>query len=276
MNNDRICVGTWNVNSVRIRVDQIKAWLKEHSVDVAFLQEIKCQTEVFPQEAFEEMGYNCYVLGQKTYNGVAILSKIPADEVNISFPGNPCEEESRMIGIKCQTSIGYINFISVYVPNGRAVLHEKYYEKLEFIYKMNSYLNEIIPHNEDIIIGGDFNVAPYDIDVYSVQAMKNLLSFTDLEKKAIRLLWSQDGRLVDTFRIRNKDAQQYTWWDYRSAGLQRNAGLRIDYILASENLVGHLESAEIHKNERYLPKTSDHCPSIAIFQKSVCVQLIDH
>jgi exodeoxyribonuclease-3 len=254
-------IATWNINSVRIRVQQLALWLQRNNIDIVLLQELKCQNEQFPFDDFETLGYNCYVSGQKSYNGVAILSKFPADEINISFDDNPCPDEARFIEIALKLPIGYSRIASVYVPNGGEVLSDKYEKKLLFLDALNKYLQKI-SYDEHYIIGGDYNVAVDDIDVYSPEDMENSTCFTQIERQKIRKI-KNSGLLDPADFIEQKN--RFTWWDYRAGCFQNNKGLRIDYFLMGAKAIDLFKDLKVDIDARREEKSSDHAPVILAF-----------
>lgn len=252
-------IATWNVNSIRVREKQVVDWLQRNNIDIVLLQELKCQLDHFPKDEFESLGYNCYVRGQKTYNGVAILSKYPADEVIYNFPNNPCEDEARFIEISLDLPIGYSRVSSVYVPNGGEVGSDKFQKKLIFLKELGSYLDSI-DFDEKLIIGGDFNVAPEENDVYSEKEMQDQTCFTLEERNLIRKI--KNKGLVDPADLFTKD---FTWWDYRAGCFQNNKGLRIDYFLMDPNLCSVARGVSVDKLARSQEKASDHAPVCLTF-----------
>lgn len=256
-----LSVATWNVNSINAHLDQVLNWIKNNNPDILLLQETKCEDVNFPYSAFEK--YNISHYGQKTYNGVDILSKFPFEDVLTSFSNNPCPEQSRFIEANISTPLGLIKVISVYVPNGEEVGSDKFKVKLVFLKQLNAYLNNI---ESDIytIIGGDFNIAPFDIDVYSPEKMFGKLHFSYKEIASMRSILNSN--FIDTYRLKNPVSQEFSWWDYRSKSFDRNAGLRIDFLLANPKLSNHLISSAIDSKIRAYPKCSDHAPIISRFQ----------
>jgi exodeoxyribonuclease-3 len=297
-------IASWNVNSLRARIDHVMDFLETEDPDVLLLQETKCEDIQFPEETFAPLPYNIFKFGQKSYNGVAILSKLPADEIKTSFVGNPCSDQARFIEIACKTSIGYSRIISVYVPNGFEVGSDKFVTKLEFYDALTAYLLSIKRHDEHLIIGGDFNVAPFDIDVYSKEEMKDSLCFSALEKDKMRILLNQGfedlyrlshmntvasvqeedlktnveqqsihehvssgNRTVFKDRILKSDeCAEFSWWDYRAGGFEKNLGLRIDMILGTISAANMLTDCFIVKKYRGLDKPSDHAPVVSVFE----------
>ena len=252
-------IATWNINSVRMRQEALANWLHSNHIDVVLLQETKCQNEQFPEEIFSDLGYNCYIHGQKSYNGVAVFSKFPVDEIITNFPSNPCPDEARFIEVRGSFPIGYSRIISVYVPNGGEVESDKYHTKLKFLDSLKEYLNAR-EFDEKLIIGGDFNVAPEEIDVYSAQALRGTTCFTDIERSKIRSILNSG--LIDSARLLNPNLQEFSWWDYRAGCFQKDNGLRIDYILTSPNCASLIKECSVDKAERAKEKASDHAPVV--------------
>ena len=279
-------IATFNVNSVKARLNNVIKWLKESQCDVILLQEIKCEESAFPQEQFFDLGYNCAVFGQKTYNGVAILSKFPIEDVVKTLPGF-----DKDIGIKAKTKdIGlfddeapgqqarYIEAVicvkntavrvaSIYMPNGGGGLEdgEKLEESEKFLYKMNffdalkNHMQDSLKNNEIAVFGGDYNVANHDIDVYDPKNLEGTVCFNHEEKKRFRSILNLG--YTDSFRALNPSDQHFSWWDYRSGAWQHNKGMRIDYLLTSPLASDKLISCRIvDKGVRDQEKASDHCP----------------
>ena len=250
-------IATWNVNSVRIRAAQITNWLQRNNIDILLMQEIKCINEQFPESEFTDIGYNCYVYGQKSYNGVAILSKYRADEIDTSFTGNPCGEEARYIEMALNLPFGYSKIASIYVPNGGEVGSDKYKLKLDFIDALKQYWsNRDVA--EKLIIGGDFNVALEEMDVHAPGDLRNVTCFTDIERLKVKSILN--AGLVDLYRLSKPREIEYSWWDYRAGSFQQNKGLRIDYFLTSANCAEFLNNCSIDKLARSEEKASDHAP----------------
>lgn len=258
-------VVTWNVNSVRSRIEHLVSFLKNEQPEIMLLQELKCVQEQFPFEAIEDLNYNVKLLGQKSYNGVAILSKSTLEDVKYDFPNNPLPEESRYIEASCNTSIGYIRVASVYVPNGGEVNSDKFKAKLLYLKYLKEYLVENIGYGENFVIGGDFNVAPEENDVYAAEELNNSTCFTMEERKLMRSLLNTG--VEDLYRLKNKESG-YSWWDYRAGAWQKNLGMRIDFILSSPHTTNHLSDCYVAKEYRKLEKPSDHAPVVAEFNVS--------
>ncbi|MFK8040011.1 MAG: exodeoxyribonuclease III [Rickettsiaceae bacterium] len=258
-------VATWNVNSVGVRITHLEEFLRTTQPDILLLQEIKCINEKFPYDALDHLNYNVYVHGQKTYNGVAILSKYKADDIKINFPDNPIPQEARFIECSLNTSIGFCQVISVYVPNGGEVNSEKFHIKLRFFDELFRYLNSIKSFNANIIIGGDFNVAPFDIDVYSSSDLKDSTCFTLTEKQKMRSIIN--AGFYDLYRLASLDLQEFSWWDYRGGAFDKNLGMRIDMILGSSNIAQNISQVKMHYDMRAKDRPSDHIPVECTFLK---------
>jgi exodeoxyribonuclease-3 len=255
---------TWNVNSAITRMQHLMELIKEHDPDIICLQELKCTDEKFPKLEFEHLPYNLYLNGQKTYNGVAIFSKIPADEIKTEFPGNPIPDQARFIEAAFNTDIGYIRVISLYAPNGGEVGSDKFVTKLEFYDAFTIYLESIKSFEEKIFIGSDYNIAPFDIDVYAPEALKNSTCFTYEERQKLRTILNMG--FVDNFRIIHPEKQEFSWWDYRAGAFEQNKGMRIDSIISSSNAVANLKDCTIDYKAREKQKPSDHAPVIAVYE----------
>lgn len=256
---------TWNINSIKVRCNHLIEFIKEHDPDIICLQELKCETDKFPKDELEHLPYNFYVHGQKTYNGVAILSKIPADEVKTEFPGNPIPEQARFIEAGFNTEIGYARVISLYVPNGGEVDSDKFKIKLDFYDAFTDYLESIKNFEEKIFIGSDYNVAPFDIDVYSPEKLRHSTCFTYAEQQKLRTI--MNAGFVDNYRIKHPDSKEFSWWDYRAGAFEQNKGMRIDTILSSSNAVANLQDCKIDYKTREKVKPSDHAPVIGVYSK---------
>jgi exodeoxyribonuclease III len=252
---------TWNVNSIAARLERAKAFVLRENPDILCLQELKCVTEKFPAEVFGELGYQSAAWGQKTYNGVAILSKttpkIRFQGMGWEFGGVP--EAARLIAVE----VAGIDVICVYCPNGQAVGSEKYTYKLEWYQQLRAFLNANFNPTRPLVVCGDFNVAPEDRDCYNPEAWRGQVLFSDPEKAALKAVC--EFGLQDTFRKHHAEAGLYTWWDYRQLAFPKGRGLRIDFILATAGLYNRCVASTVDRNERKGASPSDHAPVIATF-----------
>ena len=255
---------TWNVNSIKMRLQHLLEFIESNEPDIICLQELKCETDKFPAEELSHLPYNFYINGQKSYNGVAILSKIPADEVKTNFDKNPLSDQARFIECSFATSIGYIRVISLYAPNGGEVGSDKFVKKLEFYDAFTNYINSKKCLEEQLFIGSDFNIAPYDIDVYNPTKLQSSTCFTYEEREKLRTILNSG--FVDNFRILHPTKKESSWWDYRAGAFEQNMGMRIDSIISTSNAVANLVSCKIDYHSRTKDKPSDHAPVIAEYK----------
>jgi exodeoxyribonuclease-3 len=251
-------VASWNVNSLRVRLPALATWLAANPVDVIGLQETKLTDENFPSADIEALGYHVVRCGQKTYNGVALLSRAPLEAVCIEFPG--FDDPQRRVLAATSNGIRYIN---LYVPNGQSVGSEKYAYKLRWLEALHGFLREELATHPRVIVMGDFNIAPDDRDVHDPAAWAGQVLCSPPERDALaRLL---DLGLVDTFRLFEQPAGIFSWWDYRAAGFRRNLGLRIDLLLASSALAPLCRESLVDTAPRRAERPSDHAPVVASF-----------
>lgn len=251
-------IATWNVNSLRVRLPQVLDWLKTAQPDILALQETKTEDKNFPVAEIEAAGYNVIYSGQKTYNGVAILSRIAGSDIATDIP-HLDDHQRRVL---CAT-FGAVRVLNVYIPNGEAVGSEKYSYKLGWLEKLTAYVEAqraVYPH---LILLGDFNIAPAPGDVHDPAAWEGRVLFSEPERAAFRRLI--DLGLCDTFRLFEQASGQFSWWDYRMAAFRRNMGLRIDHVLASPALRDVCASCHIDKTPRAWERPSDHTPVVAVF-----------
>ena len=249
---------TWNVNSVKARLERLQAFLLRESPDVVLLQELKCEEHAFPMDAIKAAGYQAAVFGQKAYNGVAILSKDPITAISKGFGDGKLDEARFIAG-----TVRGVRVASAYIPNGQAVGAEKYQYKLEWLSRLRLCLGKTCDATKPICLGGDFNVAPEDRDVHDPVQFEGQLLFSQAEKDALKVV--AEFGLQDTFRKHHTDAGHYSWWDYRMLGFQKNRGWRIDFLFASPPLFEVCKSARIDRDERKGAGPSDHAPVIAEF-----------
>ena len=251
-------IATWNVNSMNVREPQVVEWLQNHDPDVLALQEIKQPTEKFPAGALQELGYHSIASGQKTYNGVAVVSKTPANDPVTDFPD--LDDPQRRI---LATTIGEVRVVDLYIPNGSEVGSEKYEYKLNWLKSLRNFLDAEMQQHENLVVLGDFNIAPADEDVYDPEKWGEAILCSPLERQALRELI--DLGLTDVFRKFEQPDGMFSWWDYRAAGFRRNAGLRIDLILTSHSMTERCTASYVDKEPRAWERPSDHAPVVAEF-----------
>lgn len=269
-------ISTFNVNSIRARLPQFLRWLKNSNSDIVCLQELKCEEKNFPFDEIADAGYNAAIYGQKTYNGVAILSKFKIEEIIKGLPNidDSVDDQARyieaVINISSKFPHQILRVAAIYVPNGGSdlvqgqVLDEtnKFKYKMHFFTKLHQHIQKLLTYDEMQIFAGDFNVAKDDIDIYDPLKFHNQILFHPQERQKLRSLINLG--LIDVFRVKNPRSRSYTWWDYRQANYQQNKGARIDYIFASPNIADRLEEVFIEdKGVRDQDKPSDHCPLTA-------------
>ncbi len=253
-------IATWNVNSINARMEHLLGWLKTTETDVLCLQETKCVDENFPFEVINEAGYEVTFLGQKSYNGVAILSKHKIEDVQKNFPDDESDAPKRLIA----ATIKGIRIVNTYIPNGTELWTDKFTFKLDWLQRLRRYFDETCSTNDKVLLCGDFNVAPDELDVWSDQAWTGKLHFSKPERAAMQHV--KQWGFVDVFRKMNGDAQEFSWWNYREGAWQRNRGLRIDHIWTSEPLADKCTGCWIDKAPRALERPSDHTPVVAEFK----------
>ena len=251
-------IATWNVNSLRVRLPHLLDWLKAAQPDVVGLQELKCVDEQFPYAELEAAGYQAAVNGQKTYNGVAILSRHAITDVSRDLPGF-ADEQKRVIA----ATINGVRLVNVYVVNGQDVGTEKYAYKLRWLAALHAYLQSESALHPRLAVTGDFNIAPAGEDTYDPAIWEGKILCSEPERAAFRGLLELG--LKDSFRLFQQPPQSFTWWDYRQAGFRRNLGLRIDHVLASAALASTCRSCIVDLAPRRLERPSDHAPLVADF-----------
>jgi exodeoxyribonuclease-3 len=261
-------IATWNVNSIRSRLAHVVQWLESHPVDVLCVQETKVMDADFPKADLEAIGYSSYISGQKSYNGVALLSRKPLESIHAGFvpmlgeslAGEPIadlDEQKRVIaGV-----LDGVRIVNLYVPNGASVGSEKYAYKLRWLTVLRHYLKTLLTADAGLVVCGDFNIAPDDRDIYKPEGKENHIMASDAERQALQTTVLDLG-LVDAFRLLHPEAGQFTWWDYRTAGFRRDAGWRIDHHYISSRLSDRVVDCVIDKIPRGWEKPSDHTPVI--------------
>lgn len=248
-----IKLASWNVNSLKVRLEQVLQWLQTSDIDILALQETKVTDDQFPVEAFHSLGYEVVFSGQKTYNGVAIVSRQPMQDIVTDIP-NLADPQRRILA----ATIGKLRLINLYVPNGSAVDSEKYQYKLSWLNAVTDFIREALSTHTEVAVVGDFNIAPSDLDVHDPTAWAGQVLVSPLEREALRDILELG--LQDCFRHLHPDAPTYSWWDYRAASFRRNRGLRIDLILLSQALMRRCEACDIDSAPRRLERPSDHAP----------------
>jgi exodeoxyribonuclease III len=308
-----LTIATWNVNSVKARLAHLLEWLKRASPDIVLLQELKCVEEAFPAMEIEELGYNLAIHGEKTYNGVAILSKFPLSDVQKGLPGNEDDSHARYIEAvvyiplplgegaeQSEAGEGHPHYAltrryappsprgrgsilrvaAVYVPNGQDAESDKFQYKLKFLDHFAEHMKTLLSYGEVLVVGGDYNIAPEDIDVHNPQEWEgSVLTHDEVRKRFRKILHLgvYDAQVVsDERQVTSKKAsasshysplatRHYTWWDYRANAFPGDDGLRIDHLLLSPQAADKITSCEVHRDLRALEKASDHAPVVATF-----------
>jgi exodeoxyribonuclease-3 len=251
-------IATWNVNSLRVRMDHLGRWLADNPVDAIALQELKLADEHFPHAEVGAMGLRGLCYGQKTYNGVAILSRSEARECAVGMPQD-ADPQRRVIA----ASIGPVRLVNVYVPNGQAVGSEKFTYKLAWLGRLCDYLAALLPAHEHLLVAGDFNIAPEDRDVHDPAAWEGSVHVSPPERDALAKITALG--FTDLFRRFEQPANAYSWWDYRMNAFRRDHGLRIDLMLASKALADRCTACTIDRGPRRWERPSDHAPVTATF-----------
>ena len=248
-------LATWNVNSIRAREPLVLRWLEEESPDVLCMQETKVEDSLFPVEGFSDLGYQCFLNGQKTWNGVAILSRMEPERIDLDLPGGFLEDQKRVI-----TAIfPGITVVNTYVPNGGDVTLDRFTEKLEFLERLLQYALDLSGQSP-LAIMGDFNVAPGEDDVHDPAGLEGTVCYHPEERK--RLRGFLNGGMTDIYRSFNPEGKAYSWWDYRAAAFRRNLGMRLDLILLNRQAKEMASSCTIQVGPRKWDRPSDHTPVV--------------
>lgn len=254
-------IATWNVNSVRARKERVLTWLSAQQPDALCLQETKVTDDAFPSTEFEALGYHLVVSGQRTYNGVAILSRTPLTEVVRKFDDGEEEPEARFLSAR----ISGVRVVCVYVPNGQVVGSDKFNYKLAWLSRLRRYLDRHCDPAEPLALCGDLNVAPEPRDVHDPAAWQDTVLFHPAARAALQELCAWG--VIDAFRLHHSEAGLYSWWDYRQLAFPKNHGLRIDHILVTKSLAARCVSAHIDRETRKGQGASDHAPVVASFSE---------
>ena len=252
-------LATWNVNSINARLETVLGWFEEAMPDVAVLQEIKCIDEKFPAEAFERLGYNVAVHGQKTYNGVAMLSKTPMEDIRRGLPGGDGDDHARYIEAVISGPTP-VRMVGIYLPNGNPVGTEKFAYKLAWMDRLRTHAIDLLKYEEPLVIAGDYNVIPRPEDADKPEGWLGDALFQPESRAAYRSL--QNLGLTDAFMQMDGSAGEYTFWDYQAGAWPRNHGIRIDHALLSPQAADRLTGFEIHRDVRGREKPSDHVPVV--------------
>lgn len=258
-----VSVVTWNLNSIRSRITHLLAFMEDQKPDILLLQEIKLETDAFPYMEIEERGYNCAVYGQRTYNGVAILSKYPLDDITKGLPGNADDEQARYIEAVTSVDGRVMRVASVYVPNGQSVDSDKFPYKLRFLDRLKSHAERLLSYEEPLVIGGDYNVSPFPLDVVSHDKQDGAICYHPEERARLRAMMNLG--LYDGWRLKHPNTKEFSWWDYRAGCFEHDQGLRIDHLLVSPEAADRLQDCQILRAERAKEKPSDHAPVIGYF-----------
>jgi exodeoxyribonuclease-3 len=251
-------IATFNVNSIKARVDTVLTWFKQASPDIALLQEIKCESHAFPRLEFEALGYNCAILGQKSYNGVALLSKTKIEDITEGLPGDTTDEHARYIEGVVSTKGGAVRVASIYAPNGNPPDTDKYPYKLKFMERLIARTKSLLAHEEVMVLGGDYNIIPEAEDCFDPRVWVNDALFKLETRRTYRQMLNIG--LTDAFRACNAKPRQYTFWDYQAGAWQKNNGIRIDHLLLSPQAADRLKTCMIDQPTRGWEKPSDHVP----------------
>ncbi|WP_269716676.1 exodeoxyribonuclease III [Caulobacter sp. NIBR2454] len=252
-------IATWNVNSVNARLENVLAWFETVQPDVAVLQEIKCVDEKFPAQDFEHLGYNVAVHGQKTYNGVAMLSKTPLEDLRRGLPGDDADEQARFIEAVTGGDTP-VRVVGIYLPNGNPIGTDKFAYKLGWMERLHRHAQGLLALEERLVIAGDYNVIPEDADVYDPKAWLGDALFQSESRAAFRAL--KNLGLTDAYMQVDGAPGGYTFWDYQAGAWPRNNGIRIDHALLSPQAADRLKACEIHRDVRGTEKPSDHVPVV--------------
>lgn len=252
-------IASWNVNSVNARLENVLAWFEQAQPDVAVLQEIKCVDEKFPTEAFERLGYNVAVHGQKTYNGVAMLSKTPLEDVTRGLPGDDADDHARFIEAVTGGATP-VRVVGIYLPNGNPIGTEKFAYKLAWMDRLNRHAKALLAQEERMVILGDYNVIPEPEDADKPEGWLGDALFQPESRGAFRAL--KNLGLTDAYMQVDGAPGGYTFWDYQAGAWQRNHGIRIDHALLSPQAADRLKSCVIHREVRGTEKPSDHVPVV--------------
>ncbi len=252
-------IGTWNVNSISVRLPQLIDWIRLNQPDILCLQETKIVDEKFPKASFDEIGYNVAFYGEKTYNGVAIVSKAPLEDVHRGLIREVGPGSKRLISARA----GGVHVLNVYIPNGQEVGSEKYLYKMDWLGSLQEHIGAHFDKGERMIMCGDFNIAPEDRDVFDAEKMAGTIMMSEAEREKLALI--KEWGFQDVFRNHVNEDKAYSWWDYRMNAFKRNMGWRIDHLWATPELAKTSSKASVDTEARKHERPSDHAPVIAEF-----------
>ena len=248
-------IATWNVNSIKVRITHVVEWVKEIQPDIVLLQELKTIEEQFPRDAIDELGYNVAMVGQKAYNGVAILSRLPIEIEQRSLPGDSSDDQARYL----EARVGDVRVASIYLPNGNPINTPKFSYKLTWLDRLLSHVRHLLSFEESLILGGDYNVCPTDDDVYDPEGFADDALCQPESRGRFRELCHLG--LTDALRALNPQPGLYTYWDYQAGRWNKDEGLRIDHLLLSPQAADRLMNSGVDRGPRGLEKPSDHTPT---------------
>ena len=257
-------IATWNINGLRARLEFILRWLEERQPDVVGLQELKVEDDLFPHAEFEARGYRALTHGQKSWNGVAILSRVPLELIDAGLPGQS-ELGARLLRARVGDGEHAIDFTTLYCPNGKDTDHDDYQRKLEWFDALHQWAAAFVRPERPIVLCGDFNIVPDPLDSWNEERLRGSIFHTDPERERMKALGELG--LIDLFRVVSPDTQAFSWWDYRGGAFHRKQGLRIDFLLGTQAIVDRLRSVEIDREFRKKKDgltASDHAPVIAV------------
>ncbi len=247
-------IATWNVNSIRVRIPHLMDWVKRADPDIVLLQELKTTDDQFPRMAMDELGYNLAMVGQKTYNGVAILSKLPINVEQTALPGDSTDEQARYV----EAVVGNVRVASIYLPNGNPVETEKFTYKLRWMDRLTAHAQSLLALEEAVVLGGDFNVCPTNHDVYDPKGFADDALCRPESRARFRELCHLG--YTDALRAFHSEIGLFTYWDYQAGRWNRDEGLRIDHLMLTPQAVDRLVASEVDRGPRGMDKPSDHTP----------------
>ena len=254
-------IATWNVNSLRVRMEHVTDWLTQNQPDLLCLQELKMPDDEFPADEFKDLGYHCAFTGQKTYNGVALISKEPLENIVTDLPDYDDPMRRYIAADYPMGNNEILRIVNVYVPNGQALDSDKFVYKREWFSKLQNAMRDTLQDYPNTVLVGDFNITPANIDVHDPKRWNGKIHCSDIERLMLQKLMSEG--LYDTYRKHNHDGDKFSWWDYRGAGYRANEGLRIDLILSSSAMLDGAFASHIDEEPRKLERPSDHTPVVA-------------